>query len=108
MKTSILLLTAFLTCMLLAGDYCIKYAVGSNHKVAFLVLTGILWCSSIYGWYLTVLNERIAIVGGMFSLLSLLGTILIGIVGFNEHLNAKEWIGFAMGAGAIVLLSGKL
>lgn len=108
MNLGILFLTIFLTGVLLAGDYCIKWSVGSSHKVAFLVMAGFLWCSSIYGWYITVKDERIAIVGALFSVLSLVGTILIGIIGFNEHLTLKEWVGFSLGIVAVILLSGKL
>lgn len=108
MKILLLVLTILMTIVLLCGDYFIKKATQSLRPEMWLYFTAVLWVSSIYGWYYIVKDERIAIVGALFSVLSLIGTVLIGIIGFNEHLSYKEWIGFGLGMIAVLLLSGKL
>lgn len=108
MNNWILLLVVFLSIMLLTGDYCIKYAVGKSNWLMFLVLAGLLWCASIYGWFYTLKENRIAIVGMLFSVVSLIGTVLIGIIGFHERLSITEWVGLAFGIISAILLSGKI
>lgn len=104
----ILSLVVFLSFILLLGDYMIKYAVGKPNWFVFLIIAGVLWCSSIYGWYYTVKENRIAIVGMLFSIISLVGSVLIGIFAFNEKLTMTEWMGLAFGIMASILLSGKI
>ena len=86
------LLVVFLTALLLFGDYLIKLSVGSKFTVYLLILAGVVWCSSIYGWYCTVKENRIAIIGMLFSVLSLIGTPMIGIFCFNERLTLLSLI----------------
>ena len=102
------LLVVFLTAMLLTGDYIIKFATTSQYPVIALMIAGLFWCLSIPGWYYTVKDERLAIVGMLFSVLSLVGTVLIGMVCFGERLNMKEWVGFCFAVAAAIMLSGKV
>lgn len=108
MNTYLLILTVAMTLILLCGDYAIKKATQVTNPELLLWFTAVLWVLSIYGWYYIVRTERESIVGAMFSMLSLVGTVLIGIIGFNEQLTTKEWVGFSLGILAIVLLSGKV
>jgi len=108
MSIKTFLLVVFLTGMLLGGDYLIKFAVGSKHTIWYLIFAGILWCSSIYGWYYTVKDHRLAIIGMLFSVLSLIGTALIGTLLFNEKLSMTEWFGFVLAIIACILLTGKM
>ena len=108
MSNWMLLLIAFLSAMLLTGDYLIKYAVGRPNWWFYLIVAGIIWCLSIYGWFIADSQNRVAIVGMLFSVMSLIGIVLIGIFGFNEKLNTSEWVGFALAIVASILLSGKV
>jgi len=108
MNNWIIFLVLILTGMLLSGDYLIKYAVGKVNPVPYLISAGIMWCLSIYGWYITVQYNRIAIVGILFAMFSLIGTTCIGVFGFGERLSVSEWVGLGMALAALVLLSGKL
>jgi len=101
-------LIVFLTAMLLLGDYFIKYSVKSNFTNQFLIIAGLCWVLSIPGWYYTVLEHNISLVGMLFSVLSLVGTASIGIIFFSEQLNATEWLGLALGIISTILLASKL
>jgi len=108
MNIGFIILLAFLTGILLSGDYCIKSATQSSCPVRWLLLASFMWVASIPGWYYTMIKERISIVGILFSLMSLVGITLIGIICFKEHLSVKEWIGFGMAVISTILLAGKL
>lgn len=103
-----LLFVVFLTGMLLAGDCFIKAATTKTNPLNFLIIAAILWVSSIYGWYWIAKTERLAIVGALFSVLSLVGIVLLGISIFHETMSTKEWVGVGLGVVATLLLSGKL
>lgn len=104
----IIALVILLTGLLLAGDCFIKAATTKSNPIYYLVIAGTLWISSIYGWYWTVKEERLAIVGTLFSVLSLIGTAILGMTIFGETLSNKEWFGVGLGVISIFLLSGKL
>lgn len=93
--------------MLVTGDYLIKYSTTINHPIIILIFTAILWTISIPGWYYSVKEERLAIVGMLFSLFSLIGTTVIGLSIFGERLNIIEWVGFGFAIIAIILLTNK-
>lgn len=108
MNNWVIFLVIFLTGILLSGDYLIKYSVGKENPMPYLISAGILWCISIYGWYITFQHNRIAIVGILFAMFSLIGTTCIGVFGFGERLSMSEWVGLGMALVASVLLSGKI
>lgn len=108
MNWKMLAAVIFLTGMLLAGDYLIKFSVRSSHVVLFLFLAGLFWVASIPGWYWTLLEKNMSLIGMLFSVLSLIGTASIGILVFGERLSGVEWLGMALGLAATILLAGKL
>ena len=101
-------MVVFLSSMLLLGDYLIKYAVGKSNYIFFLILAGVSWCLSIYGWYYLLKENRLSIVGMLFSVISIIGTVIISITFFNEKLTYLEWIGFGLAIISALLLSGKI
>ena len=108
MTIYIILFTIFLTGMLLGGDYLIKYSTESSHTIRYLIMAAILWVASIPGWYYIVRNHKIAIVGILFAMFSLIGTTLIGVIGFNEKLTNYEWLGIGLAIVSTLLLTNKL
>lgn len=108
MNAWLILLTIFLTALTLAGDVLIKYAIKSDVRAWLLFWSVVLWGVSPYGWYVVLKYERFAIVGAIFSIMSLVGLVIIGLCCFNERLTIKEWVGFSFGLLSIILLSGKI
>lgn len=94
--------------MLFIGDYLIKYAVKSQHTVLFLCMAAFIWAMSVPGWYYLNITERLAIIGMLFSVLSLIIVPLIGMVCFNEQLSCKEWVGLGLAIISTLLLTNKI
>ena len=94
--------------MLLTGDYLIKYASTCICYVKYLVMASIIWCLSIPGWFYVVKDHREAIIGALFAVFSLIGTTLIGIIGFDEKLNNYEWLGLGLAIISACLLGNKI
>jgi uncharacterized membrane protein len=101
-------LVVFLTGVLLAGDYLIKSAVKSHHAVALLIVAAMLWVLSIPGWFYTLHGRNLSLVGMLFSVVSLIGSAMIGVLVFGETLSAKEWVGLVLGIVSAILLASKL
>lgn len=108
MKIVMIFVVLFLTAMLLAGDFLIKTATKSQHAVVLLCLAAIFWTVSVPGWYYTLLGRNLSLVGMLFSVVSLIGSALIGIFLFGETLSAREWLGLVLGVVSAVLLASKL
>ena len=96
-----------LTLETLVADYMIKIAIG--HKQCQWLLAGafIIWGVSVYGWYYILKYERVSITGIVFSVVSLIGITLMGIVLFDEKLTTSEWVGFTLALIATFLLGAK-
>ena len=108
MNVLMMALITFFTAMLLGGDYLIKAATVSPEPIRLLVYAALVWMGSVYGWYYILQGEKIAIVGMLFAMLSLIGTTLIGMLGFGEKLDIKEIIGLVLAIASTVLLANKV
>lgn len=108
MNIGIILLTVFLTGLLLAGDWLIKYATVSSSYFKYLIIAAIVWVISIPGWYYVVRDNREAIIGALFAVFSIMGTTLIGVYGFNEKLSTTEWTGIGFAIISAILLTNKI
>ena len=63
------------------------------------MLGTLLWLPAI------VQNNQLSIVGAIWSVMSLLATVLIGVIVFSESLNAVAITGICLGLVSIFLLS---
>jgi drug/metabolite transporter (DMT)-like permease len=104
----ILLLTIAMTSLLLAGDFFIKSSTQSSHPIKLLFIAAILWVSSIPGWNYLLTQHKLAVIGSLFSIMSVIGSLLIGMFCFHENLGSREWIGCSLAIISIILLSSKL
>lgn len=107
MNIFILFLVVLFTGILLGGDYLIKAATISPEPIRLLFYAVLLYGVSVFGWYYILLDQKIAVIGMLFAMLSLIGTTLIGIFGFGEKLEIKEIIGLILAMISIVLLVNK-
>lgn len=108
MSLFIFFMVVVLTGMLLTGDYLIKSATIVRSPVVMLVLAALIWSASIPGWYLVNKTSRIAILGAMFAVISVIGTTMIGVVIFREKLSVLEWVGIGLAIVSMMLLSRKM
>lgn len=77
-----------------------------NTKTVFLICLFIAYFFGVLSWLLALLQKnQLSIVGAIWSVISLLATVLIGILFFGEKLSAIGIIGIITAFMAIALLS---
>jgi len=81
-----------------------KFALNPNLTLVIIIL--VVYSIGVLFWLPAILQKnQLSIVGTMWSVLSLLTTILIGILVFGERLNLVGTIGIIVAFIAIILLS---
>jgi multidrug transporter EmrE-like cation transporter len=81
-----------------------KFAL--NPKISFVLLMLASYILGSLAWLPAILQKnQLSIVGVMWSVLSVISTILIGVLIFNEKLSQFGVIGIALGIISVILLS---
>lgn len=81
-----------------------KFAL--NPKAVYVVFILVFYSLGVLTWLPAILQKnQLSIVGTIWSVLSLLTTILIGVLIFKEKLDATSFLGIILAFGAIILLS---
>jgi hypothetical protein len=84
-----------------------KYATMVKNPIVFLLLAAGVWAISIPGWYWVLRIEKFAWTGMVLSMMSIIGSILIGLLIFHEKLSMTEWMGLGFALLSLFLLSNK-
>ena len=87
------------------GEFFSKKFALSQSWVIFFTLMGCYMLSTLLWLPAIVEDNQLSIVGSIWSVLSLVVTVLIGTLIFHEHLNLLAIIGIALGAISVFLLS---
>lgn len=86
------------------GDYFAKY--WSQHPRPFwLVLTFIAYFLSPFFYVPTLLREGLVVTSVVWSILSIIGYLFVGLVIFRETLSGTQTVGVVLGVVALVILS---
>jgi multidrug transporter EmrE-like cation transporter len=87
------------------GEYLSKSYVTSPRPAALIVLICMYTCGALL--WLPALKQKpeLAITGTLWSVITLLMTVAIGIFAFGESLALHQMFGIALAVGAVVLLS---
>lgn len=81
-----------------------KFAL--NPKVIYVIFILLAYSGGVLAWLPAILQKnQLSVVGTLWSVLSLLTTILIGILIFSEKLSPTSAIGILFAFIAIILLS---
>ena len=87
------------------GEYYSKVWANDPRPTSALVAL-LCYMGGVVAWFPALRsNNQLAVVGTIWSVLSLLAIIGIGIYGFNERLSVSGWIGIVAALVAVVLLS---
>lgn len=90
-----------------ASDIFLKKASDSNRlflSPAFAI--GLLiYASTAFGWVIAMRFLKMATVGSVYSIATILLLALSGAVLFDERLNLSEWIGISLAFASLVMLS---
>lgn len=77
-----------------------------NPKFSYVIFILVFYSLGVLAWLPAILQKnQLSIVGTMWSVLSLMTTILIGVLIFNEKLSVTGSVGIIFAFIAIVLLS---
>jgi spermidine export protein MdtJ len=87
------------------GDFATKkWADSPNYPLGAVILVAYMLCS--LAWLPAMLQKNeLAVVGTVWSLLSMVATILLGTMYFKEVLTATQMVGIGFGLVACVLLN---
>ena len=81
-----------------------KFALAPSWEYVVIII--IIYSLGTLAWLPAILQKKqLSIVGALWSVLSLLATVLIGIIIFHEKLNVLVITGIVFGAIAVALLS---
>jgi drug/metabolite transporter (DMT)-like permease len=101
-----LLVALALTAIGVAADIFLKLASAQPRPTASLWFAGGLLCfaSTAFGWVIVMQRLKLATVGGIYAVGTVLFLALIGVVGFRETLNRAEIAGLLFAVISLVLL----
>lgn len=99
--TNSFLLPSFFT---LISDILIK-KVADAHNAPLLGLSIVLYALGAIIWYLVYQSAKFSTVGVMFSVLTLLLSIITGFVYFHEKVTSTGIVGIVLGGISVLLLS---
>lgn len=95
-----------LSAVFFAGGEFLSKKFALNPKFSFVALVLLAYILGTLAWLPAILQKnQLSIVGAIWSVMSLLATVLIGVIIFSEKLSILGIIGIIMAMGAIVLLS---
>lgn len=87
-----------------AGEYFSKLW-GLSPSVVLMALAIACYITSSLLWFPALLyRNQLSTVGISWDVMALCGTLLMGLVIFQEHLSGKNWLGLALGLIAVYLL----
>ena len=88
----------------ITGDYFAKLW-STNTKVVFLILAFAGYFTSSFFYIPSLLREGLVITSIIWSLLAIVGFLVIGFVVFKESLNTLQMIGVCLGVISLVILT---
>lgn len=103
-KVPVLVLLIFSACGVVVGDFFAKYW-SIHQRTAFFVLALIGYLISSLFYIPTLLREGLVVTSVIWSLLSIMGFLFIGLAVFKEQLTLSQIVGVALGVVALVILS---
>ena len=90
-----------------AGEYFSKDWANTRTGVS-MFMSFLSYMIGVAVWFPAIAQKNhLAIVGTIWSILSLLATITIGVIVFKERLSTMGWVGIAFALVSVALLSGE-
>jgi small multidrug resistance pump len=97
-----------LSLVAVAGDYFLKVASNNDQSIntVWFVLGISTIASTAFGWVYTMKHLKLASIGAIYSVSTVVLLALVGAIFFHENLSHYEIIGLVMAIISLVLLSG--
>ena len=92
--------------LIIVADYSIKVAAeGTGHVTSRPMLLGIaLYVISALLWFVTMRHIPLGQAAVAYSMFSLIGLFVLGVVGFGESAEWRDFVGIAMALAAMALM----
>ncbi|MFK0730692.1 MAG: hypothetical protein HEQ35_06875 [Gloeotrichia echinulata IR180] len=89
------------------GDYFLKNASNNESSLnSYWFIFGlVVLASTAFGWVYTMKHLKLATIGVVYAVSTILLLALVGVIFFQESLNLYEIAGIVMAIAALVLLS---
>jgi small multidrug resistance pump len=71
----------------------------------FFWLGALTYASTAYFWVLAMRQFKLASLGAIYSVSTVVFLTVVGVIFFRERLLAQEWMGLALAVASLVLLS---
>ncbi len=88
------------------GEFLSKEFALNTSKLIYILYIFIAYSFGILTWLAAIVQKnQLSIIGAMWSVLSLVATVLIGVLIFSEKLNILSITGIILGIISVALLS---
>lgn len=106
-KSTALLVTLAFSAVGVLGDYFLKLASGREESIksGWFALGFTLYASTAFGWVFVMKHLKLATISIVYSVSMILLLTTIGVVLFQEKLNAYEVVGILLAIAALALLT---
>lgn len=95
-----------ISALFFAGGEFLSKKFALNPSTQYVLLIVVMYTLGTLAWLPAILQKnQLSIVGAIWSVMSLLATVLIGIIIFHEHLSIVGVLGIIFAIIAILLLS---
>ena len=102
-----ILITLATSALCLVGDYLLKQASRAPFpfRTAEFAIAVVIFGASAIGWVLILPHLKLAAVGVIYGVSTVLFMALLGWLVFGETLTVREWAGLVFGVASILLLA---
>jgi drug/metabolite transporter (DMT)-like permease len=107
-KTALaILVTVAFSVVGVVGDYFLKLASAKDEslKTPAFYIGFVIYASTAFGWVFVMKHLKLATVGVVYCVSMVLLLTAVGVVAFQEKLNAYEIAGIAMAVASLLLLT---
>lgn len=95
-----------MSCMALLADYLLKKAGEQQSQFNLYFLMGmVIYAATAFIWYEVLKNLKFGTANIFYSVITLLLSLVVGIVVFKDNISVIEVVGILMALGSIVILS---
>ena len=105
-KSLAVAVTIAFSCLGVLGDYFLKLASASETplRTRWFYIGFVVYASTAFGWVFVMRHLKLATISVVYSVSMVLLLTGIGVVLFQESLNAYEIAGLVMAIGSLILL----
>lgn len=95
-----------ITGLTILGDYAIKVATNKEPGLmsAWFLVGALLYGLPAIGWFYLMKTHSLAMIGVLYSALSIILLAALGYFAFSEALGRREWLGMSLAIAAVLVM----